>query len=333
MTGSAYHKTALPAKLDLTKYNTREQLKAPAGDKAKSSTSGAAEDSRADCNEVMAKDLRAWLVKQDITGPPPNPVAEQKAMWSWIRDFHQEYNEDWFARNMPRLHGEFKPIFVKEMKAMKAAAKAAGTDAAGAAGADMLDFGDSTGAAAPVAASSSGMDLLDMGGPADPTPAPASSTQAASLLDFDMACPASGSAPAAGGYAVPSQPAAAAPSGDLLSMMGTDLSMPSTSTAQPAAPSSGLAGLDFGDSGLAGLVQSQPAQAAALDPFGALAAPAPAVASVPVTAPAPAMAPAAAVDLDPFASLCGLSGAAPATAPSPPQTSSAPKEPNLLDLM
>lgn len=282
MTGSVYQKSALPAKLDLTKYNTREQLKSPA-ELQKKESKGAAADSKKDCNEVMRKDLRAWLVKHDITGPPPNAVAEQKAMWEWIRDFHQEYNEDWFSRNMPRLHEQFKPVFVQEMKAMKAAAKAVGPPT------DMLDFETPAAVTQPSQASSSGagMDLLDI---SEPASSPAASTSApvanasSTLLDLDMGGSERGSASSAG-Y-VGAQPTTTAPTpapagGNLLldPFSGSDtaklmsdamqtttasgidlLNFSGSSLAAPAAMP-GMDGLDFGGSRPA--VQAAAPQAAA----------------------------------------------------------------------
>lgn len=68
---------------------------------------------------MMRRHLKSWLAEHDITGPPPSAEAEQRAMWQWIRDFHKEYSEDWFTRNMPRLKDQFKPLFMQEIKEMK----------------------------------------------------------------------------------------------------------------------------------------------------------------------------------------------------------------------
>merc|ERR1712136_514748 len=75
--------------------------------------------------DVMRTDLQEWLQKRGIEGPPPSPEQETRAMWEWMRDFHKEYNDDWFTRNMPRLHEVFKPVFVQEMRRLKKAAAAA----------------------------------------------------------------------------------------------------------------------------------------------------------------------------------------------------------------
>merc|ERR1712107_29500 len=67
------------------------------------------------CENVMVENLREWLKKQGINGPLPSKEAEARAMWSWIREFHKEYSDDWFTRNMPRLLEKFRPIFNTEM--------------------------------------------------------------------------------------------------------------------------------------------------------------------------------------------------------------------------
>eukprot|EP00931_Biecheleriopsis_adriatica_P026101 TRINITY_DN15904_c0_g1_i1.p1 TRINITY_DN15904_c0_g1~~TRINITY_DN15904_c0_g1_i1.p1 ORF type:complete len:381 (+),score=125.28 TRINITY_DN15904_c0_g1_i1:114-1256(+) len=195
MTDSVYRKTPLPAKLDLNKRNTREQLQQVTDDKRGSlegiTPTTAAKDSTKDCNDVMQKDLRKWLVDHDITGPPPSAEAEQRAMWQWIRDFHKEYNDDWYTRNMPRLRDIFRPIFVAEMKSMRGerpgSAKEAGAS-------DLLDFGGSPPAkAAPAPGPKSGsQDLLAMDEPAVASTAPVD-------LTADLLAPATSPSPAAAG--------------------------------------------------------------------------------------------------------------------------------------
>lgn len=129
----------------------------------------------------MRKDLQTWLVDHDITGPPPSAEAEQRAMWSWIRDFHKEYNDDWYARNMPRLRDQFRPIFMQEIKSMKA--KAGQSESTPIAANDLLDFGGSQPSkeATPKAVSSASngeQDLLGFDAP---------SGGSASLLDVQKA--------------------------------------------------------------------------------------------------------------------------------------------------
>lgn len=280
-TGSVYQKTALPAKLDLTKYNTREQLKAaPASQSQNGSGKGAAADSRQDCTDVMRKDLRDWLIKHDIDGPPPNAVAEKKAMWAWIRDFHAEYSEDWFMNNMPRLQDQFKPIFVQEMKAMKAAAAPA---PAAAAAADMLDFDAPAPAPAAAAkpAAGSGMDLLDMSEPAPTAPAPSAASSSVApepaaakasggLLDLDLGGPSTAPPSTSAAAGVPA-------SAGLLDLQFSGADTTKTQTSQPvasAAPAD-LSGLDFGLSSGYSAPAAAPAPLFQTPGPGVVAAPAP----------------------------------------------------------
>mmetsp|Transcript_108771 Transcript_108771/g.132754 ORF Transcript_108771/g.132754 Transcript_108771/m.132754 type:complete len:110 (-) Transcript_108771:89-418(-) len=109
----------------------------------------------------MRKDLQQWLVDHGISGPPPSPEVEQRAMWQWIRDFHKEYSDDWYTRNMPRLRDQFRPIFAQEMKAMRDKEAKANGYSAGAAG-DLLDLGPPAASPAPEPAPAGSVDLLDM---------------------------------------------------------------------------------------------------------------------------------------------------------------------------
>jgi hypothetical protein len=109
----------------LNDRNTKEQLTtAEPEDSSRGSLEGVglastASQSQKNCTDVMTKHLKEWMDKHEIKGPPPSADAEQRAIWEWIRDFHKEYNDDWFSRNMPRLHETFRPIFVDEIKRMK----------------------------------------------------------------------------------------------------------------------------------------------------------------------------------------------------------------------
>lgn len=190
MADTVYKKTALPVKLNLNDRNTREQLKTgPAEDSGRGTLEGvgsksSASQSKKGCTDVMQKDLQKWLVAKGIIGPPPSPEAEQRAMWQWIRDFHKEYNDDWFTRNMPRLRDQFRPTFTEEMKRMRTAQQgSSGSGVVG--GADLLDF-ERPALAVPAALPASGGDLLSL----DAAPTLAASQgappQTGGLLDFDF---------------------------------------------------------------------------------------------------------------------------------------------------
>lgn len=245
MTDSVYRKTPLPAKLNLGDRNTRTQLSAGAPEAE--STRGALDGvgvattakSVGDCNDVMRKHVEEWLEEHEIRGPPPSPEAEQRAMWQWIRDFHKEYNDDWFTRNMPRLHQQFKPIFMARMRAMK---KATAPAAAAGPAPNLLEFGGESpvAIAAPTSAADGG-DLLSLDAPvvaAKPPAPPPPAGGLDGLLDLGDALPAV--APAA----------ATAPATSGLEGLLDFGSMPAVAAPAPAfAVGDGLLGLDFGGGG------------------------------------------------------------------------------------
>lgn len=251
MSDSVYRKTPLPVKLNLNDRNTRVQLstseQADAGRGALEGVglaSSASSQSQKDSKDVMVKDLRDWLSTHGINGPPPNAEAEQRAMWKWIRDFHKEYNDDWFSRNMPRLHEQFRPVFLGEMKKMKAeiAAAAASQPAAAAAtsgGADLLDFDSQPAAAA--AATPSGCrpqavdDLLSLDAVA-PAAAAASAVASQAPVYASAVTPAV-LAPGGGGYVVAAAPVAGETGGGGL----LDLDLGGLSLAPSVAPTKPVA--------------------------------------------------------------------------------------------
>mmetsp|Transcript_80813 Transcript_80813/g.226667 ORF Transcript_80813/g.226667 Transcript_80813/m.226667 type:complete len:239 (-) Transcript_80813:80-796(-) len=222
MSDSAYRKTPLPVKLNLNDRNTRVQLStgAPESENGRGALEGVgvggnpSSQSQKNCTDVMRKDLQDWLTAHGIEGPAPSPEAEQRAMWQWMRDFHKEYNDDWFARNMPRLHKQFRPVFLDEMKARKAAVTAAApapatdlldfpaaaqqTSAAPAPASDLLGF---DAASTPAPAPSAGVDMLGEVAPAPPA------ASAGGLLDLDFVgapgVDASKQPAAAGAHATP----------------------------------------------------------------------------------------------------------------------------------
>mmetsp|Transcript_1752 Transcript_1752/g.4374 ORF Transcript_1752/g.4374 Transcript_1752/m.4374 type:complete len:179 (+) Transcript_1752:39-575(+) len=178
MSDTTYRKTPLPAKLDLNKRNTREQLCQVTDDKRgmlegagyaaspSKYASSPSKESQKDCNDVMQKHLISWLTEHGIVGPPPSAEAEQRAMWSWIRDFHKEYSDDWYARNMPRLRDQFRPVFVHEMKRMRAGSTPASSQPtpANSDSQDLLSFGQPTPVTpvSPAPSPTAGVNLLDM---------------------------------------------------------------------------------------------------------------------------------------------------------------------------
>lgn len=220
MGDSVYRKTPLPARLNLNDRNTKVQLSS--GVSEKESGRGALEgvgcsqpalQSKQDCSNVMRDELKAWLVSKGVEGPFPSPEEEQRAMWEWIRQFHKEYNDDWFTINMPRLHAQFKPTFMAEMKVMKSQNQSKQQPPSNASTANLLET--------------------------DVAQAP--STSANDLMSFEVAN-------AAGSTATAGAPASGLDSLlDLSSALPFDVSAPQK-TPQPAIPTSvdNLFGLDFG---------------------------------------------------------------------------------------
>lgn len=248
MTDSVYRKTPLPARLNLNDRNTRQQLMTGVSpeDNGRGSLEGvgpaassSALQSQKNCTDVMRQDLRGWLGEHGIDGPPPSMEAEQRAMWQWIRDFHKEYNDDWFARNMPRVLEKFRPVFNDEMKKMKAERASTSAQPNGPApgsGGDLLGFEEERPAASHTAnapAHSSGGDLLGFDEPATaPQPAAmvAPAAVADDLLSLDAAPPASAQAPAYSAVPAPTPAAALATQG------GLDPLLMLSGPAQPPAP-------------------------------------------------------------------------------------------------
>lgn len=237
----AYVQTQLPVLLDLQNRNTRSQI--DSGDGRAPAWSGGArgsvrQQSLADCRAIMEKSLDDWL-EQKFTSLSPSNVGsaggdiprtfsrEQdiKFFWEWVREFHNEYNDDWFSRNMPRLKTEFTPIWRKAVRA--AASK-------GTASEDLLSYGDGT-ASRDVAG---GQDLLGLDdGNAPPAPTGGSNSApngGADVMDLfgDGGVTTSSSA----GTAQPTSKNT--PVHDLLSLGGGAPPVPTTTSTQaaPVAP-------------------------------------------------------------------------------------------------
>ena len=80
------------------------------------------QDSKKDCEDVMRVFLKEWLAKkfEKLGGAPRSLSREEdiKFFWEWVREFHNEYNEDWFSRNMPRLKTEFTPVWKEAVRSL-----------------------------------------------------------------------------------------------------------------------------------------------------------------------------------------------------------------------
>mmetsp|Transcript_20644 Transcript_20644/g.55163 ORF Transcript_20644/g.55163 Transcript_20644/m.55163 type:complete len:288 (+) Transcript_20644:91-954(+) len=268
MSDSVYRKTPLPVRLNLNDRNTKEQLSVGTSEaeSGRGTLEGVglaqapASQSQKNCTDVMRKDLKEWLARKGLEGPPSSAEAEQRAMWEWMRDFHKEYNDDWFARNMPRLHKQFRPIFMEEMKEMKA--KAAPPALAPAFAADLLDFGGSQAASSTSRQVVVADDLLSLDAPASAPSAPSAVPSEAmvpaavpaaplvqgldGLLDLGVALPTVAEMPAPALAAAPAPALAApAPVGGGLLDLGLDLGG-AVAMAPPATAATPSAGAPVG---------------------------------------------------------------------------------------
>jgi len=327
MSESVYRKTPLPAKLDLSNRNTADQLKNGAVDDGRGELEGVAAaktvaKSQQSCGDLMRKDLQAWLAKHGITGPPPSQEAAQRAMWTWIRDFHKEYNDDWWARNMPRLLEQFRPIFQEEMKRMKGpSTPMTKEDSTPSRGQDLLDVSAAAASTSAVPAVASGDDLLGMDSSAPSAAAAPSQGAVTDLLIDPLASPAASTA------AVPSPgPSASFGVGgnDLLFSLAAPQATPNSqltpaASLPQASPASASPLLD-----LQGLLAAATPQQSPL-----LAQPSPASS---LSSAAPCVAAGGALDLAALAGALASVQNGAAMAPMTPQASPPAKKDDLLDL-
>lgn len=123
-----YIPTPLPAKLDLQKPNTGQQLSASAGTSLKVSIVTKAgdiktkqkqfqDDINQSCMNIITEHLAQFLRKYhqlvDLNVcEDPSSMFEQ-----WVRNFHSEYDDVWFSDNRQRLFRSFKPIWDDHFKA------------------------------------------------------------------------------------------------------------------------------------------------------------------------------------------------------------------------
>jgi hypothetical protein len=211
-------------------------------------------------------------------------------MWEWMRDFHKEYNEDWFTRNMPRLHEVFKPVFVQEMRRLKKEAAAAQAASAPTQQGDLLSMEKSVATPAPPSG-----DLLSLDRPESVLP------EGGDLFSLDKQAPAVPKDNDMFLFDITASVTASRYSGnDLLSL---DRPVPAATT-----PGSDLFSMD----------RPAPATEPQLGDLLTMGAPAP---------PAPGNAAASASAVLEFTGLQDLNG--PSSAPAPAAVQSRPQEANL----
>jgi len=157
-----YKPTSLPPLLDLSNKNTRHQL-----DSRYEKPKDAKKESEDACRDVMKDDLIQWIEKD--TGKLDllhviTPQGDVQGFWMWLREFHKEYNDDWYTRNMPRLKEQFEPVFKRTLKALRS--EATGKEASTSnpkEPTDLLDLGEQASVPAVVPSPSASNDLIDIG--------------------------------------------------------------------------------------------------------------------------------------------------------------------------
>ncbi|CAD7929660.1 unnamed protein product [Amoebophrya sp. A25] len=109
----AYVQTSLPILLDLQNRNTREQINTGASRPSASSQKSVAEQSKDECARIMQESGVEFLQKRHLCSGsgPLTREDDVRYFWEWVREFHNEYNDDWYTRNMPRLKQEFYPVW------------------------------------------------------------------------------------------------------------------------------------------------------------------------------------------------------------------------------
>ena len=106
-----YKQTPLPGKLDLNRYDTKQQLSEVIEPKEsspihvqilqKSKDQETQEEINKLFSDVIVKDLQKFIT------PSHNSETLFK---QWVRQFHSEYDDSWFSKNYPRLIKAFQPV-------------------------------------------------------------------------------------------------------------------------------------------------------------------------------------------------------------------------------
>lgn len=109
-----YTPTSLPVKLDLSRGDTVHHLRkvdarfSSPKQPTISKTSKLQEEMNKMCIDVVTSSLDLFL-KGDILHDGGFPSDEQ--FERWMRHFHSEYDEVWYAKNHTRLYKSFRPIW------------------------------------------------------------------------------------------------------------------------------------------------------------------------------------------------------------------------------
>ena len=111
---SRYTPTPLPAKLDISKSDTAQQLRSNQGVAVSPSSQRISKDAQLQdemnrmCIEVVTNNLKQYLDSHIAGGVHPNSTD---AFEGWMRSFHSEYEDSWYMKNHTRLVKSFRPIW------------------------------------------------------------------------------------------------------------------------------------------------------------------------------------------------------------------------------
>ena len=118
-----YKQTPLPGKLDLNRYDTKQQLSEVIEPKEsspihvqilqKSKDQETQEEINKLFSDVIVKDLQKFISINEVMllDDPITPSHNSETLFKqWVRQFHSEYDDSWFSKNYPRLIKAFQPV-------------------------------------------------------------------------------------------------------------------------------------------------------------------------------------------------------------------------------
>ena len=109
-----YHQTPLPVRLDVTRTDTREQLEREKHRMPRTPEPGVSKDVvlrhelNTACIDVVERSIGDFARQKNLTSTSINLDSEYE---SWLRAFHSEYDDNWYAKNHDRLTRSFHPIW------------------------------------------------------------------------------------------------------------------------------------------------------------------------------------------------------------------------------
>jgi hypothetical protein len=109
-----YHQTPLPVKLDISRTDTAEQLKPKSFSESTKVNHESTKESLLQrelndaCIDVVRRSVEEYSSQHRFTQSCPPDIRDYE---SWLRHFHAEYDDRWYAKNHDRLTRSFHPIW------------------------------------------------------------------------------------------------------------------------------------------------------------------------------------------------------------------------------